>query len=197
MAIAQAHRGALPLPDADDAALVRACAGGDREALGELFDRYAQHVYRFVGRLSGTNGADLDDLVQATFLEVERAARGFRGDATVKSWIFGTAANVVRHHVRGDARRRRTLEVVREQWPDAPAPNGPEVQAEQREVMVRLQRALERLPHDLRVVFVACVLDEMSGPEVAAMQAIPEGTVWRRLHEARKKIASAMKETRG
>ena len=44
--------------------LIEACARGDGEALGELFDRHHLAVHRFVSRLSGTNRSDLDDLVQ-------------------------------------------------------------------------------------------------------------------------------------
>jgi len=176
--------------EVEDAALVRACARGDKEALGALFDRYARDVYRFVARLSGASDGDLDDRVQTTFLEVERASSSYRGQASVRSWILGTAVNVVRHDRRGRARRLRTLEVVRELPPAAA--DGPDVEAERREAIARLQEALDRLPHHLRVVFVACVLDQMSGPEVAAMLGVPEGTVWRRLHEARKKIAESI-----
>ena len=83
-----------------DAALVAACAIGDSAALGVLFDRHHRGVYAFLSRLAGTDQRDLDDLVQATFLEALRSAKRYRGDAPVHRWLFGIAANIVSHHVR-------------------------------------------------------------------------------------------------
>ena len=73
-------------------ALVVACGTGDSAALGELFDRFHQTVYRFLSRYLGPRNPDLDDLVQATFLEVRRAASRFRKESSVNSWIVGIAS---------------------------------------------------------------------------------------------------------
>jgi DNA-directed RNA polymerase specialized sigma24 family protein len=58
--------------------------------------------------------------------------------------------------------------------------------AERRELVQRLSRLVASLPHDLRVVYVMCDLEELPGVEVARALAVPEGTLWRRLHEARR-----------
>jgi RNA polymerase sigma-70 factor (ECF subfamily) len=85
-----------PTEALSDAALVAACGAGDTEALGALFDRRQGDVRRFLFRLAGTDARDLDDLVQMTFLEALRASARFRGGSTVKTWLFGIAANIVR-----------------------------------------------------------------------------------------------------
>src|SRR5262249_11354040 len=62
-------------PTVSDAALVAACAVGDAEALGALFDLYHAEVERFIGRLAWCPAAELADLVQNTFIEGRRASR--------------------------------------------------------------------------------------------------------------------------
>lgn len=185
-------RAAVPsLAELSDDALVAACGQGDPIALGELFDRFHPAVYRFLSRLAGVDGRDLDDLVQATFVEVSRGAARFRSGSQVRTWIFGIAANVSRQHVRGESRRKRALRSLAE----APFARGerPDEAAERRELLERLAEAIAGLPHDLRAAFVMCEIEEIAGAEAADALGIREGTLWRRLHEARKALAVAIK----
>ncbi len=175
---------------APDAELVEACGEGDATALGALFDRHHLAVYRFLSTLTGTDGADLDDLVQTTFIEVGRSAHRFAGRSSVRSWIFGIGANVTRHHIRSEIRRRRAahaLEALQVRSDDTP-----HAFAERREQIYRLVEAMGGLSHKLRVVFVMCDLEGISGVEAASTLGIKQGTLWRRLHDARKKLAQAI-----
>ncbi len=173
-----------------DSALVAACAVGEPAALGALFDRHHVAVHRFLSRLAPVGDSDLDDLVQCTFLELWRSAARYRGDSAVRSWIFGIAANLGRHHVRGEARRRIAMSGLAE----LPAASGarPDDQAAHRELLSRLAAALAELPHDLRVAFVMCDLEAIPGVEAARTLGVREGTLWRRLHHARKSLRTAM-----
>jgi RNA polymerase sigma-70 factor (ECF subfamily) len=173
-----------PSRELPDEFLLRRAAHGEPDALGVLFDRHHLAVYRFLMRLVGASSPDLDDLVQGTFLEVHRAARRFRGQAAVLTWIMGVAANVARHHVRGEIRRRSLADAVSR----APVVTAtlPEAAAAHREAMVRLAEGVASLRHDLRVAFVMCDLEEVPGVEAARALGVPEGTLWRRLHEARR-----------
>jgi RNA polymerase sigma-70 factor (ECF subfamily) len=172
-----------------DEALLAACATGDAPALGALFDRFHVAVYRFAGRLPMTDDLARDDLVQATFLEVRRAAQSFRGTSSVKTWILGVAANVARHMLRAERRRRvhqaRYLERI------TAAPELLDAQVERRKLLARVAEALAQLPRDQQVAFILCDLEQLPGVEVAHVLDIPEGTLWRRLHTARK----AMRES--
>jgi RNA polymerase sigma-70 factor (ECF subfamily) len=164
-----------------DAALVAGCALDDSASLGALFDRYSRAVYRFVSRLAGSSPGELDDLVSTTFLEACRCARKFRGGSSVSTWLFGIAINVVRHHVRGDV-RRRTFIAAYEHAPAAAGSLRPDDVAENRELITKLGQAVGRLPHHLREAFVLCELEEMPGPEAARTLGVPPGTLWRRIH---------------
>jgi RNA polymerase sigma-70 factor (ECF subfamily) len=181
----------IPLrAETTDEALVAACATGDNAALGALFDRYQSIVYRFLARLSGTDARDLDDLVQATFIEVHRAAPSFRGGAAVKSWLLGIALNITRHHIRSEVRRKAMLSSFA-QNPTGDA-SRPDESAERRELMQRLHKALDSLPKEQREIFVLCDLEEIRGVDAAKILQVPEGTIWRRLHEARKALRAAL-----
>jgi RNA polymerase sigma-70 factor (ECF subfamily) len=175
-----------------DEALLAATATGDLAALDALFERFHLAVYRFLGRLAAADETARDDLVQATFLEARRAARRFRGGSSVKTWILGIAANLARHHLRGERRRREKharyadgLHLVSER---------PDEHVERRELLRDLEDAIARLPHDQQVAFILCDLEELSGVEVARGLGVPQGTVWRRLHVARKALRAAVEK---
>jgi RNA polymerase sigma-70 factor (ECF subfamily) len=179
-----------PAAAVTDDALVAACAAGQHAALGLLFDRYNVAIYRFLTRMLGGGHPDLDELVNETFLNVHRSAAKFRGHSSVKTWITAIAANVARHHIRGETRRRAFLRVFqiqrREDRVDTSRNN------EHRDLVRRIGNLVAALPPDLRVAFVMCDLEEIAGADAARALSIPEGTLWRRLHEARKSLRSSL-----
>lgn len=173
-----------------DEAVLAACATGDAAALGALFDRFHRDVYRFLGRFPSIDELGRDDLVQATFLEIRRIAASYRGSSSVRTWILGVAANLARHSFRGERRRWLRQAKYLEQ-PAAPA-RGPDEQVSQRRLLEQVAAAMEELPRDLLMVFVLCDLEQIACTEVAKIVGSPEGTVWRRLHNARKAIRDAI-----
>jgi RNA polymerase sigma-70 factor (ECF subfamily) len=174
-----------------DEALVAACSVGDAAALGALYDRFQPQVWRFLARMTGRRGVeDLDDLVQSTFLAVPGAAVRYRGGASVRTWLFAIAANIARRHVHGQLRQQVAINRLAE-LPAEPAAR-PDESTERRDLLVRVRSALDSLPHDLRVAFVMCEVEEIAGREAARVLDIPEGTLWRRLHDARRAVRAAV-----
>lgn len=170
-----------------DESLVLACANGDSRALEELFHRHGPQVHRILGRLGHVDRRDLEDLVQVTFLEVHRSARRFGGRSAVGTWILSVALNVARHHARSEARRRTAMAAVaRSSLPREG--HRPDDRVTHRQSLERLRAGIEALPYDFRVVFLLCDLEGLKGTEAARALDIPEGTVWRRLHEARTRL---------
>jgi RNA polymerase sigma factor (sigma-70 family) len=171
-----------------DEALVAAIGAGASAALGALYDRHHVIVRRFLARLSGTDDRDLDDLVQATFEAVVRAARSFDNRSSARTWLLGIANNTARRHVRTEVRRRKLSEVVTLDLSGAAAVSDPGSDAAARERAVRLQQAILALPPKLRETFVLVYLEGLPGAEVARLLDAREGTIWKRLHEARAKL---------
>jgi RNA polymerase sigma-70 factor (ECF subfamily) len=171
-----------------DEALVAAAATGDVAAMAALFDRFHTPVHRFLARIA--READIDDLVHATFMEAFAAAKKYRGRSLVRTWLFGIALNVGRHHYRGESRRRTLLKGM-----DPPPPSDlsrPDRAAENRQMVERVSAALAGLNHERRAVFLLCEVEELSGPEAAAALGAPVGTVGRWLFEARAAVRSAL-----
>ena len=178
------------LSDISDETLLAACASGDTAALGALFDRHHEGVYRLISRLLHTDPAEIDDLVQTTFLEAWRSARKFAGRGAVRSYLLGIAANTVRHHVRAAKRRRDALV-------DAPAPaalRSPHDAVMRAQQVDRLAAALATLPHDLKVAYVLCDLEDVPGVEAARILDVRAGTLWRRLHDARRALRESIED---
>jgi RNA polymerase sigma factor (sigma-70 family) len=167
-----------------DAGLVAACAAGDRVALGMLFERHVDAVYCFVRSMRGSDPAALEDLVQATFVAAFEAAARFSG-SSVKSWLFGIAANLVRGYARRERRRKNALRVVSEtsrSW----------YSGGDAATIARLPAAITALPHDLRAALVIVDIEGERGVDAAAALGIPEGTLWRRVYFARQALRAAL-----
>ncbi len=177
-----------------DEALVAACATGDTAALGALFDRFHVAVYRFASRLPTIDEAARDDLVQATFLEVRKFARAFRGASAVRTWILGIAANVARSQLRSEVRRRTRQHHFLDVTDGTPPAIDERI--DRQRLMAKIADALAGLSRDHQIAFVLCDLEQLPGAETAKALGIPEGTLWRRLHTARRAIRVAIEEDR-
>jgi len=170
-----------------DEALIAACATGDPNALAQLFDRLCNDVTRFLGRLAYIDSQDVQDCVQDVFLAVFRSASSYRQRSGVKTWVLAIAGNVARERWRKTARGRSVrdqlaLDVFRVEGPSL------ECATVTKDLILRVERSIKTLPHDLRVAFVMCDVEELPGVEVAHALGIPNGTLYRRLHEARQRL---------
>lgn len=175
-----------------DEALVAACAVDDEAALGALYDRYHLLVFRVLSRVAASTGDEIDDLVQMTFLEVWKSAAKFRKEGQVRSWIVRIGINVARHYIRGEVRRRRAHEGYA-LMPVSPTAV-PDDQVAGSQLVARVWSTLGQLSHERRTAFVLCELEGFSGPEAAEIMKVRPGTIWRRVHEARKALRSALQE---
>jgi len=170
----------------DHAALVERIARGDLQSLGTLFDLYERDVRRTLGKL-GVTAADVDDLLQATFLQVIRAAPSFDARFSVRSWLYGIGAMMARRH------RRTTTRLAERMASWAASLARPESETpgdafDSEETGRRMEAALQRLSPKRREAFVLVTLEGASGEEAAAALGIPLNTLWTRLHHARKDL---------
>lgn len=192
-----ARGGSLTLVRAPSPALSPASAGaagdidalarvarGDVGALGELYDRHASALLRFAARSVGPH--DAEDLVQSTFVRAAKAAATFDGrSASARNWLFGIAARLVQERRRSFARFARAL--LRFDVPTAVLPmDGPRKD---------LAKGLAQLKEAKRVVLLLVEVEGFTSAEVATMLGVPVGTVWTRLHHARRQMRAFYEET--
>lgn len=173
----------------EDGVLARLLAG-DIAAVGELYDQHHETIRRFASRLLG-DAAAAEDLVQDVFLMLPRVARGFRGDASFRTFLLGVAVQSARRHLRSATRRRALVERAEvESNHDALSrgPRDPSVEAERKRLARVLTLALDRLSLDHRVVFVLAEVEGRTSREISVIVGAPEGTVRTRLMHAKKNL---------
>lgn len=171
----------VPKPiDAPDTAALGRLAKGDVSALGEVYDRHAAALFRFASRVSGAH--DAEDLVQATFMTVVKIAGSYDGRAPdARAWLHGVMARLVQERRRSLARLARALL----HFDGGPSPA---FEVDRPAHRSDLARGLRSLSDAKRVVLVLAEVEGYTCEEIAGMLDVPVGTVWTRLHHARKDL---------
>lgn len=169
-----------------DAELLASAHCGDRAALGSLYDRHARAAYGFVRRFA--NREEAEDVVQATFVRLAEIAGTFdaRSDSA-RAWVLGVAYRVACERKRQRARLVPVLAALG-------ARDGERRQESAAHQSVDLERALARLTEGKRAVLLLTQVEGFSNEEVAAIMGLPVGTVWTRLHHARREMKRALED---
>jgi RNA polymerase sigma-70 factor (ECF subfamily) len=153
-----------------------------------LADHY-DFIWRTLRRL-GLDPSGADDAAQQVFVVVSRKLDGIRAGGE-RAYLFGIALRVASESRRAAAsRREHPSESAAEDAVD-PAPSADEM-LDQRRARALLDRALEALPVELRLVFTLHELEEMSMSEISALVGIAPGTVASRLRRARQEFETAV-----
>ncbi len=166
--------------------LVERLRQADAAAVGLAYDRHHAAVRAFAQRLVG-EAAAAEDLVHEVFVALPRAARKFRGDSSLRTFLISIAVNHAHHYVRSASRRRAAFSRL-EREPGAGQHPDPESIARRKELAQALTRALDTLPVDQRVAFVLCEVEERTSRDAAEIAGVPEGTVRTRLFHAKRKL---------
>ncbi|HEY8380085.1 MAG TPA: sigma-70 family RNA polymerase sigma factor [Nannocystis sp.] len=155
-----------------------------------LFRDHADFVAGFAARL-GAAQAEIDDVVQEVFLVAHRRGGFQPGAARPRTWLAEITLRVV------SAIRRRLRRSIEDPDTEAVAAasarrgQSPGEQAETHEALRRVQQALDTLDEGKRAVFILFELEGESCEAIAAGLGIPIGTVYSRLHKARKQFMEA------
>lgn len=177
----------IPRPDEIDQQLLQAMAGGDRQALATLYRAYHPRLCQFLSRL--TRRTDLmDEIVNDCFWIVWQKAGSFRGDSRVSTWIIGIA------YRRGLAALRREgyMELDSLDADNLPPTAPADTPDEQRELRDWLDKGLQRLTWDQRVIVELVYAGGHSLEEAAAITQAPVGTLKSRLFHARLKLRNLL-----
>ncbi len=159
--------------------------------VGKLYEEMGPFLLRVIDRLCGPGG-HVDDLLQETFVVAFRKRAAFDPErAAPRTWLYGIAANLCRRY-RRSAGRLAALKArfLLEQSGEAPSRPDRELEARQRTQLV--QEVLQKISFKQREVFTLYELEGLEGKDIAAMLKIPEGTVWTRLHHARRRFEKLM-----
>jgi RNA polymerase sigma-70 factor (ECF subfamily) len=184
-----------------EAALVQRCAVGDEAACADLVAEHQRMVVQLAVNLLGDRDEALD-LSQEVFLRVFRTIHRFRGHSSLRTWIYRIAVNQARNRHRFWRRRHRADQVSLDQHiathGDFFSGSGstPDQVLAQKELAIKLDRALDRLPFDQRTAIVLREIDGLSYEEIAFSLGVAVGTVKSRLTRARQALRMELREAR-
>jgi len=143
------------------------------------------------------------DLSQEVFLRVFRTIGRFRGQSSLRTWIYRIAINQARNRHRFWRRRHRADQVSLDQHVAAhgefvsAGEARPDRMLAQKELAARLQSALDHLPFDQRIAIVLREIDGLSYDEIAYSLGVAVGTVKSRLTRARHALRQELREASG
>jgi RNA polymerase sigma-70 factor, ECF subfamily len=180
------HRAVRPavVAEPSDAALAASAVSGDAGAFEMIMRRHYAAVWR-VAFLSVREETAAEELAQDTFLRAYGALAGWRGEASLRTWL----ATICRR-LCIDRARLKQLETVTP--PEFEAVAGSRSDTEALADRFDLQTALDRLPADDREAFLLVHHYGYSSFETAALLGIPASTVRSRVGRARQRLAAAL-----
>ncbi|MGD8862522.1 MAG: RNA polymerase sigma factor [Myxococcales bacterium] len=154
-----------------------------------LFRAHAPFVAGFLRRL-GVGADDVDDLVQEVFLVAHQKGGYVPGPARPRSWLGAIALRLARGYRRARGRNREDADALALEL-SAGDGKSPAETLELRRSLQRVQSALDGLDLEHRAAFILYELEGESCAAIAASLEVPVGTVYSRLHHARKKFLQA------
>jgi RNA polymerase sigma-70 factor (ECF subfamily) len=162
-----------------DVELIEAWRGGDQRAASLLVARHASAVARFLASCGAR--AEVDELVQDTFVRAFGAIDAFRADSSLRTWLFTIARRLLLDRRRSDSRRRDRVEISEgDAVTEFDALDG--VVAD--ETQEQLKRAMDRLSPKQREVFTLRVTEGLTYKDIADVVGTTEGAARVHYHNA-------------
>ena len=181
--------------ETDNQISIDALKNGDREAFAQLVDQTSGHIYRVAQQILG-NEQDAEDVLQEAYIKAYRSLPDFEGRSSLTTWLYRIAVNDALMALRKrkpqvfsmdegnsneDEAESESMEIL--DW--CCMPEGELLSSESR---LFLDQAVQRLPANLRVVFVMRDLEGLSIQDTAQALGISENNVKTRLLRARLKL---------
>lgn len=182
---------------AGDAALIERAINGNNEAFDRLMQKHVPICFQLARRF-GLSADDASDLVQDAFFAAYRSLHRFNFSYSFSTWITRILVNRISNFRRGVRRAKKifwrptdtdTTETVFENMSE----DDPHKSTEHSEFRTELEKALNQLPKNQRMVFILFEIEGFKTREIASIMDIPEGTVTSRLHHARLSLRKRLK----
>lgn len=167
--------------EADDRQLLTMIAAGDKTAMRALYLRHSEAVQRFI-QTRVRDHFEVSDILHNTMLDVWRSAARFEGRANARSWILSIARNKAVDHIRKQSRTQlgEPDETIPDDTPD------PEAVLAASQDAVRLRKCVSELGDHMRAAIHLAFFEDMTYPEIAKAENVPEGTIKTRIFHAKK-----------
>lgn len=180
---------AVDQTELSDAELLRAWRDSDSRAGAALFKRHYPSVLRFFS--NKVDATAIEDLVQQTFLALIEGQERFRGDSSIRTFLFAIAHNKLRNHYRSRSRSHGQVDFLTSSAHDLSP--GPSSMVAKREEERLLLEALRRIPVEYQVMLELHYWEHQSMAEIAEIVGIPNGTVKTRLRRGKALLGECLR----
>jgi len=182
---------------------LEALRAGDRAEFARLVETYSAAIYRLAIKML-ENTQDAEDILQETFIKAFRHLNTFDGRSSLSTWLYRIATNEALMTL-----RRRKVNLVSLDEPDETLEQEqeplqivdwccmPEEELMSAEARQYLDRAIDELSPNLRVVFILRDMEGLSTQEVAEILSLSETAVKTRLSRARLRLRELLSEYYG
>ncbi len=182
-----------------DQELVERAQRGDKQAFGMLVDKYQRKLGRLLSRLI-RDQAEVEDVVQESFIKAYRALPNFRGDSAFYTWLYRIGINTAKNYLVSMGRRPQVSNDIEiedaENFEDANelrTMETPETEMMNKEIAQTVNDTVAALPEELRTAITLREIEGLSYEEIATLMDCPIGTVRSRIFRARETIAQKLR----
>jgi len=170
--------------------------------LREIYAVFQPKILRYLTCMVGESEAE--DLTQEVFIKIGPALEGFRGEASLSTWIYRIATNTALDRLRSSSFQRATLNSLDQQSPTCEpemddknvwtGEKTPPVEHQifRKEMNDCVQGFIENLPEDYRTVLILNEFEGLRNKEIAEILEISLSTVKIRLHRARERLKNEL-----
>lgn len=178
-----------------DHELVLRAQRGDKRAFGLLVDKYQRKLGRLLSRMI-RDQAEIEDVVQESFIKAYRALPNFRGDSAFYTWLYRIGINTAKNYLVSVGRRPTVSTDIEiedaenfDSGDELRTTETPESTMMTKQIAQTVNDTVENLPEELRTAITLREIEGLSYEEIATIMNCPIGTVRSRIFRARETIA--------
>ncbi len=182
-----------------DYELVLRAQRGDKRAFGMLVDKYQRKLARLLSRMV-RDQAEIEDIVQDTFIKAYRALPNFRGDSAFYTWLYRIGINTAKNYLVAHKRKPEASTGIEiedaenfEDGDELRTMETPESAMMAKQLAQKVNDAVSKLPEELKTAITLREIEGLSYEEIANIMHCPIGTVRSRIFRARDTIALKLK----
>jgi RNA polymerase sigma-70 factor, ECF subfamily len=182
-----------------DQLLVERVQRGDKQAFGLLVVKHQRKLARMLSRII-RDAADVEDVVQESFIRAYRALPGFRNDSAFYTWLYRIGVNTAKSWLASNQSRLSStsaveIEDLENHELDQATHDcaSPEALLMSKQIAATVNAAVAELPEDMRTAVTLREIDGLSYEEIADAMNSPVGTVRSRIFRAREAIATKLR----
>jgi RNA polymerase sigma factor (sigma-70 family) len=172
---------------------IQAILAGNKQAYAHIINKYKNQLYATILRMT-RNPHDAQDLVQEAFVKVYHQLDKYEGKGSFSSWIYRVTINYCMDEFRKKRYKMKQVDIDEEALAN---PNHPEVIFLKKEEHRQLEKLIQTLPEDERLILLLRYVNELSYQEISELVEMPLTHVRNKLHRSKKKMRETVKHEGG